>query len=188
MWCTIRYWVLAVSILLVLWFAPGREPEQPEVIGGDFTLTDTRGKPLGAKELIGKPAIIYLGYAHCPDVCPTTLSMLGRVLAKLGDKASQLQVVFISVDAQDTPQSLAEFLKPFNPSIIGLTGDKDKIGQVVKLYKAYVKGPEKPAPGNMLIEHSGLLYLMDARGRYNRHFDATAQEAEILQALEAVLK
>ena len=134
-------------------------------IGGPFTLTDTHGRTVHDTDLLGKPALIYLGYSRCPDICPTTLAAMGKALKSMGDRASNVSVAFITLDpAHDTPDVLAGYLAQFDSRIIGLTGTRAQIEAVVRDYKAsYVPAGSDPA-APAAIDHSGLLYLMDAQG------------------------
>ena len=177
--------------LLIVWgmtFFPLKQEQPPAAIGGAFSLTDTHGKRMSDKDFNGKLSLVYLGYVHCPDVCPTTLGMLSDVLQQLGSDAGKVEVIFITVDAKrDTPQALGDFLKAFDPAIIGLTGSAEELQQVVELYKAYVSAPPNPMPGNNLIEHSGFLYLMGRDGHYLRHFQNGVKAHDVLAAVKDAL-
>lgn len=167
-----------------------RQPQQggygEAQVGGHFSLTDSSGKPVSDRDFAGRFMLIYLGYAHCPDICPATLSMMGDVLKALGGDADKISVIFITVDPQnDTPVALAEYLKPFDSRIVGLTGSKEAIEQVVRAFKGSAKKADNPGPGNMLISHSGLIYLMDREGKYISHFESDVKRETLLQAIRA---
>lgn len=155
-------------------------------IGGHFTLTNTQGKRVTEIDFKGRMMVVYLGYSHCPDICPTTLSMLSDVLKKLDTNASKLSVVFISLDTKnDSPQVLAEYLKAFDPRIIGLTGSEEEVKTVVRAYKAFSEPTPNAQPGNMLIAHSGLLYLMDGQGKYVSHFESGVKTNTLVEAINS---
>lgn len=133
----------------------------------DFTLTSQSGAPLRLSDLRGKYVLLFFGYSHCPDVCPTTLSDF--VLAKRGlsTLASQVRFVFVSVDgARDTPPVLTRFLSSFDPSFVGLQGDDVTLGQIGKEYGLFyqreqVAGTSQP----YMVTHSSSSYLIDRAGR-----------------------
>jgi protein SCO1/2 len=116
--------------------------------------------------LKGKWSAVFFGYTYCPDVCPTTLQALAQAETKLGAKANQLQVVFISVDPErDTPAALKDYVSSFDPRIIALTGDDAAIAGVAKAYRAiYRKVPLKE--GGYTMDHTAIIYLMDKEGRF----------------------
>lgn len=175
--------VLAVALtLLPTPIPPGYgEPD----IGGNFTLTDTQGKRMHVHDFKGRWMLVYLGYTHCPDICPATLSVLSDTLKKLGEDAGKVAVVFITLDAEhDSPEALGAYLRNFDPRITGLTGSEEEIREVVHAYKAYAAATPNAGPGNMLISHSGQLYLMDPQGKYKEHFDNGVTSDALTAALK----
>ena len=132
----------------------------------DFVLTSHLGTKVSLSDYKGKLVILLFGYTHCPDVCPTQLSDMQKLLEKLGDKAKQVQVLFITFDPErDTPKVLKEFLTFFNPTFVGLTGTKKEIAAVAKQYKAqYIKRKSLSRPG-YFFGHSSVVYLIDQEGQ-----------------------
>ena len=132
----------------------------------DFILTSHMGTKVSLSDYKGKLVIVLFGYTHCPDVCPTQLSDMQKLLEKLGDKAKQVQVLFITFDPErDTPKVLKEFLTFFNPTFVGLTGTKKEIAAVAKQYKAqYIKRKSLSRPG-YFFGHSSVVYLIDQEGQ-----------------------
>eukprot|EP01155_Anaeramoeba_flamelloides_P020558 Anaeramoba_flamelloidesa580596_17.p1 GENE.a580596_17~~a580596_17.p1 ORF type:complete len:173 (-),score=24.44 a580596_17:8-526(-) len=112
-------------------------------LGGDFSLTSARG-PVSLSDFRGKVSVIYIGYASCPDVCPTALAVLTQSLKQLPDnQREQIQGIFISVDPErDTPEKLADYTAFFSPQIIGITGTREQIDQVVRQYGAFYRKVE----------------------------------------------
>jgi protein SCO1/2 len=103
----------------------------PPHLLADFTLTSHTGESLSLSELRGKITMLFFGYTHCPDVCPTTLADYTRVKAELGDAADEVNFVMVSVDgARDTPEILTTYLNNFDPAFIGMTGPEDKLRQL----------------------------------------------------------
>jgi protein SCO1/2 len=138
-------------------------------VGGPFRLVDQNGRTVTEKALEGKWTAVFFGFTYCPDVCPTTLQALGEAQDRLGPKAKDFQVVFISVDPErDTPAQLKAYLSSpaFPKGIVGLTGTPQQIAAVAKEYKAYYArrgdGPDYQ------VDHLAAVYLMDKRGRYDR--------------------
>ena len=137
------------------------------LVGGPFQLVDQNGKPTDQSVLKGKWSAVFFGYTYCPDVCPTTLQALAGAEAKLGDKARNLQVVFISVDPQrDTPAQLKTYLSipAFPRNTIGLTGTPAQVAAVAKAYRVYV---QKEGQGEgYTVAHSSIVYLMNPAGKF----------------------
>jgi protein SCO1/2 len=141
--------------------APG-----PSAIGGPFKLVDQNGKPFTEADLKGKPALVFFGYTHCPDVCPTTLFELSGVLRVMGKDAGGANAVFITVDPErDTPAVLKDYLSAFDPHVTGLTGTDEGVAAVEKAYRVYSK-KVPTGNGEYSMDHSAIVYLMDKNGRF----------------------
>ena len=161
-------------------------PATPDsLIGGPFRLTGAQGRVVTDADVKGKPFLVFFGYTHCPDVCPTTLSDLSDVLGKLGPKAN-VPVLFITVDPErDTPAIMADYVSSFDPRIQGLSGDRASIDSVLKEYRVYsrkVAGQN----GDYTMDHSALVYLMDREGRFVSSLDLdepTVAQAQITKQL-----
>lgn len=155
--------------------------------GGDFTLTRASGEPFSSDELKGQPYIIFFGFTHCPDICPTTLLEIGKHLDSLGDAARDLKVVFVTVDPErDTPELMAKYMSSFDPRIIGLTGTPEQIANVAKLYRAfYEKVPDES--GGYTMNHTASAFLFDGNGKLRSTLswqeDAATREAKIRQVV-----
>jgi cytochrome c peroxidase len=110
--------------------------QKTNTVGGDFTLTDHHGKSFNLTQLRGKIVLIFFGYTHCPDVCPTELARMAQLLKQLGDDADKVQGLFISVDPErDTPAILSQYVPYFHTSLIGLTGSQDQVQAVADAYR-----------------------------------------------------
>ena len=135
-------------------------------IGGLFSLIDQTGRHVTDRDLLGKPTLVFFGYTYCPEVCPTTLLRISDWMVALGPDANRLNVVFIAVDPQrDTSRQLHGYLSSFDRRIRGLTGTQREIDQVVREYGVLYK--KEPLPeGAYAVQHSTVIYLMDAKGRY----------------------
>lgn len=137
-------------------------------IGGPFALVATNGEVVTDQTYRGKWALIFFGYTFCPDVCPTTLNNMTVALETLGSEAAKIQPIFITIDpARDTRSVLTEYLKSFDPRILGLTGTQAQIDRVVKEYRIYVAQQKSETDDkDYLISHSGYLYLMSPNGKF----------------------
>jgi protein SCO1/2 len=134
----------------------------------DFTLASSQGgKPLSLSALRGKPVLLYFGYTFCPDICPTTLSEFIRVKKDLGDKAEQLTVLMVSVDPErDTPAVLERYMKAFDPSFIGMTGDEATLRRIGGEYGLfYQRHAVSGSSATYLMDHSAAAYLIDQQGQ-----------------------
>ncbi|MDT8447213.1 MAG: SCO family protein [bacterium] len=159
-----------------------------EHIGGDFTLTDQNGKPWTLSEQKGKALILFFGYLTCPDVCPTTLVEMSKVLTELGRDAEQTQVVFISVDPErDSPENLRNYLVNFNPAFIGLTGTPEQIAKVAEDYKVVYRRREQRSAMGYTIDHSSGSYLVDKAGDVRYIFAFQTKPKFIVKGIEKVL-
>jgi protein SCO1/2 len=135
-------------------------------VGGPFTLVEQNGKPRSDREFRGKLMIVYFGYTFCPDVCPTDLMAITQALDALGPEAAGIQPVFITIDPERDNRSMAEYLKAFHASFIGLTGSPDEIRKVANAYKAFFARVEDPQSGEYSIDHAGVIYLVGRDGQY----------------------
>ena len=171
---------LVVGLLIMFWAMGGvSKVAQPAAIGGPFQLTDQNGKAVTDKSLKGKPTLIFFGYTHCPDVCPTSLFEISEVLRALGKDADKVNAVFISVDPErDTPATMKDYLSSFDPHLEGLSGDPAETAKVITSYRVYAKKvPTKD--GDYTMDHTALIYLMDRNGQFVSPFNLkrTPEEA-----------
>jgi protein SCO1/2 len=135
-------------------------------VGGPFTLQSTKGGTLSDRQMVGAPYVIFFGFTHCPDACPTALMELTRVLEAAGPRGEPLRVLFVSVDPErDTREVLANYLGSFDQRITGLTGTPEEIAAMMKAFKAYARKVPQPN-GDYTVDHSTIVYLMDRRGRF----------------------
>ena len=135
-------------------------------IGGPFHLTDQDGRPVSDEDFRGKPFLVFFGYTHCPDVCPTTLFDVSEVMRRLGPDADKTAALFVTVDPErDTPASLKDYLGSFDPHLHGITGAPDAVAAVAKEYRVYYK--KVPTEnGDYSMDHTAIVYLMDKNGHF----------------------
>ena len=135
-------------------------------VGGPFTLVDQKGNEVTDRTLLGKPTVMFFGFTHCPEVCPTTLYEMTLVLEELGEDAGNINSVFVSVDPErDTREALADYLQAFDPHIVGLTGPMAEIQRMAKAYRVYFRKVPMDG-GDYTVDHTALVYLFDAEGKF----------------------
>ena len=155
---------LAVCALVVC--SPGYAED---VVKGNFEMIDHHGQVVTEHSYDGKLRLVYFGFTRCPDVCPMTLFEVARVMRHLGDDASNVQPIFISVDLEnDTPEILASYVAAFHPALVGLSGSKQQLDTVAASFN--VTYGVTPAPdsdsGIDSVFHSSYLFLMDRNGKF----------------------
>jgi protein SCO1/2 len=167
---------LAIGLTLVVWLGGGLiggglGKSAPAQIGGPFQLTDQNGQTVTEKSLLGHPTIIFFGYTHCPDVCPTSLFEMSEVLRAMGKDADRVNAYFVSVDPErDTQAVMKEFLSSFDPHLKGLTGDPAAVAKILSGYRVFAKKiPLKD--GDYSMDHTALIYLMDRNGNFVSPFN-----------------
>jgi protein SCO1/2 len=171
---------LVVGLLLMFWAFGGiSNVTAPAAIGGPFQLTDQNGRIVTDKSLQGRPTLIFFGYTHCPDVCPTSLFEMSEVLRAMGKDADRVNAYFVSVDPErDTQSAMKDYLSSFDPHLTGLTGSPEAVAKVITEYRVYAKKvPLKD--GDYTMDHTALIYLMDRDGKFVAPFNLkrTPEEA-----------
>jgi protein SCO1/2 len=160
-----------LSVLLVAACGPAAPKFQASDITGtafgrDFQLTDHAGKPRALADFRGKAVVMFFGYTQCPDVCPTTLSLLSDVMKQLGADAAKVQVLFVTVDPErDTGELLAAYVPAFDPSFLGLRGDAEATARTAREFKVIYQKQPGSAPGSYTMDHSAGTYVFDPQGR-----------------------
>lgn len=167
--------LLAMALALALAGCGGAASLPPEpplagaAIGGDFTLTGSKGQMVRWGDFAGKYRIVYFGYTFCPDICPTDMQRVAQGLALLKGRdaglAAKIVPVFISLDPErDTPQVVGEFAAAFSPDVVGLTGTREQVDAAAKTFAvAHAKGETQPG-GGYLVDHSRIVYLFGPDG------------------------
>jgi len=163
-------------------------PLEKGKFGGDFTLQQG-DNPVQLKDFQGKIVVFYFGYASCPDVCPTTLSIIGSALKKLKPaEQEQVQPLFISVDPErDQGEKLQAYAKHFHPSFIGLTADPDTVQQVASQYGAFYAKVESDSALGYLVDHSSKTYLVSKDGQYAKILPHDMRRADLLASIREAL-
>lgn len=180
----------AVGLLMAIGvvFMPKESDRSPTAsIGGPFKMVDQDGKPFTDKAMLGKPTLVFFGFTHCPDVCPTTLYEITQVYDALGPKAAGVRSLFVTVDPErDTPALLKTYLSSFDPNITGLTGDRAAVDGMLKAYRVFAR--KVPGQnGDYTMDHTALVYLMDKNGKFVGAFNLQRTPADSAKELERFL-
>ena len=177
---------IAVLALIAFWLAWAPKGSNQSLVGGPFALEDGSGKIVTDQTLRGRPFLVYFGYTHCPDVCPTELARISDVLAAMGDKAAP--ALFITVDPErDTPKVMKEYAGSFGPHVIGLSGSPQAIGAVEKAYRVFARKGKVESDGSYSMDHSSIVYLMDKTGGFVEALNLDRSPEETAKELERYL-
>jgi protein SCO1 len=169
LWALVAVAAIGAILLTTRSPSPGTREESLATIGGPFILTGSNGQPFSSTRLNGKPAAIFFGFTHCPDVCPTTLARLVKLRRQLDRGDEAMSIVFITVDPErDGPAEVGSYAGLFNAPVIGLTGSSADIERVKKQFGVFSQKVEQPG-GGYSVDHSASVFLMDRNG----HFVAT---------------
>jgi len=163
---------------------------QATEFGGRFMLKDHHGKIVKDSDFMGDFLLITFGYTYCPDVCPTGLQKISDTLDELGDAAKFVTPIFITIDPKrDTVPVMADYVKNFHPSFVGLTGTDAMISHVAKAYKVkYMRSPEsKPDDEDYLMDHTANTYLMGHDGKFIARFHHRTRVPQMVEQVKAAL-
>jgi protein SCO1/2 len=179
------------SLALLAACDSGPKFKNTDITGADYgkslELPDTSGKVRRLADFRGKAVVVFFGFTHCPDVCPTTLADLAGVVKGLGPDADRVQVLFITVDPErDTPADLDQYVHAFDKRFIGLRGDPAATQRVAKDFKIYY---EKRKEGSgYTVDHSAQSYVFDPQGRLRLLVRPQAIAADLPDDLRVLLK
>jgi protein SCO1/2 len=137
-----------------------------EPFGAPFTLVDQKGAPISEAAFRGHPSVLFFGFTHCPEVCPTTLFELAGWLKTMGDDGKNLRAYFVTVDPErDTPEIMNAYIRNFSDRILGITGDPDKVRAMAKSFGIYSKKVDT-GDGDYTMDHTASVLLLNARGDF----------------------
>ncbi|HYD36436.1 MAG TPA: SCO family protein [Allosphingosinicella sp.] len=180
---------LLLGLALAACSGGGEPPLKGAAIGGPFTLTDHHGRRSTESDFAGRYRIIYFGFTHCPDVCPTDLAILGQALRRFEksdpERATRVVPIFVSVDPErDTPAVLKDYVSSFHPRLVGLTGTKAQVADMIRRYGAYGEKEAPAADGGYNVNHSRIAELIGPEGEpiallpYDKGAEAVAAELD----------
>jgi protein SCO1/2 len=164
-----------------LWLTPGAldaltSPRTTTIgkaaVGGPFSLVDHTGRRVTDQDFSGRYMLIFFGFTHCPDICPSALQVMSEVVDRLGPKADRITPILITLDPErDTPDQLARYVASFHPRLVGLTGTPAEIAAAAKAYRVYYrKAATEASADTYTIDHTSIVYLMGPDGELVAHF------------------
>ncbi|MDA1113469.1 MAG: SCO family protein [Planctomycetota bacterium] len=184
---------IGLGMLIVVWLKIGSSQEDGLLdfddisIGGDFTLIAQDGQPYTLSEHQGEVRLLFFGFTHCPDICPTTLLELNKVYAQLGGAGEEVTTLFVSVDPErDTPELLGDYLGSFDIPVVGLTCSVEEVEQVVSAYAGWFEKVALDSAAVYTMDHSTRSYLIDREGKVRYIFsydDGPERIAHIVRKL-----
>ena len=189
--------LIAIGLLACVLAACGQQAGAPKFQLTDVTgapwgkalaLTDHTGKPRTLADFTGKVVVLFFGFTQCPDVCPTTLAEMAKVVKELGPDGGKVQVLFVSVDPErDTQQLLSQYVTAFNPAFLGLRGDAEATTKAAKEFKVYVQ--KQPAKnGGYSVDHSAGTFVLDQKGQLRLFAQHNASAQALAADIRALLK
>jgi protein SCO1/2 len=164
-----RFWSITIcSLALAAACDSGPQFKSTDITGAPYghalELTDHTGKPRRLEDFRGKAVVLFFGFTHCPDVCPTTLADIAQAVKSLGSDAERVQVLMVSVDPErDTPEALAKYVTAFDPRFLGLRGDLAATKKAASDFKIYFE--KRKSGDSYTVDHSGQSYVIDPQGR-----------------------
>jgi protein SCO1/2 len=178
-----------LAFLFVLLLAACAAPQPEKLLEIEpFTLVDDEGKTFDSRSLLGRPALLFFGYTHCPDACPTMMSRVAGAYREAGPDAATIPTLFVSVDPRDTPAVLKKYMSYFRAvPARGLTGSKEQIDAVVKQFGAHYQIRDTGSAAGPMVDHSVRLYVIDKEGDVIALFDPSAEPADIARAMKRAL-
>jgi len=173
---------------------PASNKQAKALIGGPFKLVDHTGKDVSEKDFLGQYMLIYFGYTYCPDVCPTSLTLMSEAMdiveAKDPALAKLITPVFITVDPErDTVSAMKDYVENFYPTMVGLTGTTEQVSAAAKTYRVFYQKAETEDASEYLMDHSSITYLIGPDGLYSKHYGhGTGPDVMAASMLEILAK
>lgn len=192
---TLQSFILSILLLGLLTACQPQQSAQfnaQDITGADFKqtmkLTDHNGKVRTLADFKGKVVAMFFGYTHCPDVCPTTMMDLKQTMKLLGDKAEEVQVLFVTVDPErDTKEVLAQFVPTFDKRFLGLTGSVNEIKATKAMFKIFASKVHNDGHSGYTIDHSAGMYIYDKANKIRLYVPYGQKPAEIASDIQQLL-
>jgi cytochrome oxidase Cu insertion factor (SCO1/SenC/PrrC family) len=159
------------------------------LVGGPFTMVNQKGETVSDKTYLGKPMLLFFGFTFCPDVCPTELQVMAAALTELGASGADIQPIFVSIDPErDSPEVMAAYVSNFGERFTGLTGTPKQVAEMAQVYRVfYAKQENQADPKNYQMDHSAIIYLMGADGKFLKHFSYSTDAKALAEGLKQAL-
>lgn len=187
--------ILGVAVLAVGWkvFAQPYTYQgsliDPPVSAAEIENPDQYGNPFRLSEQRGKVVLLFFGYTNCPDVCPTTLAQFKQIKAKLGDLADQTRFVFITVDPErDTQERVRLYLDNFDPSFVGLSGDRSDLEAIWQNYFVYQAKQDTGSAAGYVVDHTSRIYAIDKEGNLRMTYPFEMEQEAILDDVRHLIQ
>ena len=191
-----KYWlVLLLAVIIAACGSPKQSPVNlygTNITGADFAkdfdLLDHRGEKRQLKDYLGKTVVMFFGYTHCPDVCPTTMADMAKVMKLLGGDADKVQVLFVTLDPErDTQEVLAKFVPSFDSRFVGLYGNAAQTATTAKTYKVFFEKKDTAGKSGYTIDHSAGSFVYDKAGKIRIYFKYGQKPNEMVSDLKQIL-
>ena len=157
-------------------------------LGKDLAMVDETGTQRTLADYRGKVLVVFFGFTHCPDVCPTAMAELAQTMQLLGEDAEKAQVLMITVDPErDTPERLNTYVKAFNARFVGLSGSTEQLQKTAKSFKSYYSKEPGAKPGEYTMNHASSFYLIDGEGEARVLLSGNAPAQEIAHDIRQLL-
>jgi len=177
--------VVATAATLLLPGPPAQVASGTAAVGGPFRLVDETGTAVSEKVLEGKPSLVFFGFTHCPDVCPTALYEISEIFTALGPDADKAQAFFVTVDPErDTPEVMKAYVESFAPQVHALSGSPAEVEAMKKAYRVYSRKVPLATAGDYTMDHTALIYLMDKKGQFVAPFNVKRPPADAAAELK----
>jgi protein SCO1/2 len=185
LWALVAVVAVAATLLFVT-TRPGPD-NSGGIGGGSYALVDQRGDPVDQSMLVGQPSLLFFGYTHCPDVCPTTMGEMATWFGELGDEAKNLKAFFVTVDPErDTPEILNAYVSWVSDRVTGVTGKPEEIAKMIKAWK--VLGEKVPGEGSdYTMNHTASVFLVNAQGGFEGTIAYQEDAAVAVQKIRKLL-
>jgi len=183
--------VIVVAVILAGVYALGRNggtPAEGNFGQGDYKLETAAGQPFTAASLKGAPSLLFFGYTHCPDVCPTTMADMALWFHELGHEGKALRAFFVSVDpSRDTPAVIHDYVKAVSDRITGVTGTPDEIAKIEKAWRVFSRKVPIPGGDDYTMDHTASVYLLNSKGQFEDIIAYQDDDATALKKLKKLL-
>lgn len=157
--------IAAVGATALFLFAPPRNPTTTGLGGGSYSLIDASGATVDQTMFTGQPSLLFFGYTHCPDVCPTTLADMANWFEQLGPDARNLKAYFVTVDPErDTPQVIADYVGWLDGKVTAITGTQTEIDKITAAWK--VLGEKVGDGPDYTMNHTASVFLVNPQGGF----------------------
>ena len=191
-----RRWLLLILVAGLLGCSAKSESDNPFVgvdirgadFGQGFELTDHHGQVRRLQDFQGKLVAIFFGYTNCPDVCPTTLDDISKAMKLLGDRRSEVQVLFVTLDPErDTQEKLGQYVPAFDPDFLGLRGTPEQTVATASHFKVFYQKQSSGSKAGYLIDHSSGIYVFDKQGAIRLYLNYGQKPQDIAHDLELLM-